>query len=135
SVGRRAPPAVFAAAGVGAAAGAGATPPRTAVRRAGAAPLAGAAVGAASDFASPGTRRLTFSTTTDLVRPWLKLCFTTPCSMPGRLSDRVPLPGVTLNFSPGFFVSVIPIPVLGPLVSGASGAGRPDHPSGNAPGP
>src|SRR5262249_9024522 len=64
-------------------------------------------------LASPGaeTRRFTFSTTTALLRPWLKLWRTTPCSTP-RLSVSV-LVGVTLSvLSPGFFVSVIHIPVL-----------------------
>ena len=46
-------------------------------------------------------RRLTFSTTTALVRPWLKLWRTTPCSTPLRLSVSV-LVEVTVSFSPGF---------------------------------
>ena len=66
---------------------------------------------AGSGFASPGPamRRLTFSTTTALLRPWLKLWRTTPCSTPPRFSVSV-LVAVTLSFSPLFFVvSVIPI--------------------------
>ena len=54
-------------------------------------------------------RRLTFSTTTALLRPWLKLWRTTPCSTPARFSVSV-LVGVTLSFSPLFLVvSVIRI--------------------------
>src|SRR5207248_1595648 len=78
-----------------------------------------------STLASPGadTRRFTFSTTTALLRPWLKLWRTTPCSMP-RLSVSV-LVGVTLSvFSPGFFVSVIHVPAL----SGLPGPDRPASP-------
>jgi hypothetical protein len=62
---------------------------------------------------APITRRFTFSTTTCLVRPWLKLCLTTPVSVRG-FSVKVALPEPTLSFfSPGFFVSVIPFPVFG----------------------
>src|SRR5262249_56554224 len=81
---------------------------------AGPGPAGGAGAGAGSGLAS-GRRLLTFSTTTALVRPWLKLCLTMPCSTPGRLSVRVALAGVTVSFSPGCLVSVIPIPYLGPL--------------------
>jgi len=54
---------------------------------------------------SPGPiRRFTFSTTTALERPWLKLCRTTPASARGfSVSVLVEL---TLNFSPGLLVSV-----------------------------
>ena len=68
----------------------------------------GASFGAGSALASgapPMLRRLTFSTTTCLLRPWLKLWRTTPCSTP-RLS--VSLPETLSFFSPGFFVSLIP---------------------------
>ena len=56
--------------------------------------------------ASPGPgRRFTFSTTTALERPWLKLCRTTPVSARG-LSVSV-LVELTLSvLSPGLFVSV-----------------------------
>src|SRR5262249_32402987 len=71
--------------------------------------------------------------TTALVRPWLKLCFTTPCSTPGRLSVSVPFAGATVNFSPGCLVSVIQIPMLsqplGPLGQVESYPHRPDQPS------
>jgi hypothetical protein len=51
------------------------------------------------------TRRFTFSTTTDLVRPWLKLWRTTPVSAL-RLSVKVLL--LTLSFfSPGLLFSAI----------------------------
>src|SRR5262249_12987944 len=76
--------------------------------------LAAAAEGAAaSAFARVGTRLFTFSTTTALVRPWLKLWRTTPCSTPRPLRVRVLL-GVTLSFfSPVFsVVSAIPISIL-----------------------
>ncbi len=78
--------------------------------------LAGAADVAASAFARVGTRLFTFSTTTALVRPWLKLWRTTPCSTPRPLRVRVLL-GLTLSFfSPVFsVVSAIPIPILGSL--------------------
>src|SRR5262249_58163440 len=65
----------------------------------------------ASGLVSPGPamRRLTFSTTTALLRPWLKLWRTTPCSTPPRFNVSV-LVEVTLSFSPLFFVvSLIPI--------------------------
>src|SRR5262249_56201333 len=76
--------------------------------------LAGAADGAAaSAFARVGTWLFTFSTTTALVRPWLKLWRTTPCSTPRPLRVRVLL-GLTLSFlSPVFsVVSAIPISIL-----------------------
>src|SRR6185295_15165184 len=69
--------------------------------------------GGVSTFASPGpptTRRLTFSTTTCLLRPWLKLWRTTPVSVRG-LSVSV-LPETLSFFSPGFLVSLIPYCVL-----------------------
>src|SRR5262249_61214067 len=75
--------------------------------------LAGAAAGAgASAFALVGVRLLTFSTTTALVRPWLKLWRTTPCSPPRPFRLRVLL-GATLSFfSPVFsVVSAIPVPI------------------------
>ena len=51
-------------------------------------------------------RRFNFSTTTALVRPWEKLCRTTPAST-GRLRVSV-LAGATVSvFSPEFFVSFI----------------------------
>ena len=54
-------------------------------------------------------RRLTFSTTTALLRPWLKLWRTTPCSTPPRFNVSV-FVELTLSFSPLFLVvSVIPI--------------------------
>jgi hypothetical protein len=49
-------------------------------------------------------RLRTFSTTTALERPWLKLWRTTPVSARG-LSVSVVF-GLTLSFSPGLFVSV-----------------------------
>src|SRR6202043_2747580 len=82
------------------------------------APARAAAAGSATfTSAGPMLRRLTFSTTTALVRPWLKLCRTTPCSTP-RLSVSVPFVEATLSvFSPGFFVSVslIQLPIRAPL--------------------
>ena len=78
----------------------------------GAATLAfGASTGAGSDLASgapPRLRRLTFSTTTCLLRPWLKLWRTTPVSVRGF---SVSLPTLSF-FSPGFLVSLIPNFVL-----------------------
>ena len=74
-------------------------------------------VGAASALVvGPPRRRFTFSTTTALVRPWLKLWRTTPCSTPRGLRVKV-LVGVTLSvFSPGFFVvSTIPFLLFGLL--------------------
>src|SRR5208282_2369967 len=68
-----------------------------------------------SGLTSPGpaTRRFTFSTTTALLRPWLKLCRTTPCSTPPRLSVSV-LVELTLSFSPVFLVvSVIRMSLAG----------------------
>src|SRR6478736_1970866 len=69
---------------------------------------------AASAFARVGMRLFTFSTTTALVRPWLKLWRTTPCSTPRPFRLKVLL-GVTLSFfSPAFsVVSAIPVPILG----------------------
>ena len=69
---------------------------------------AGATTGAgsAATGASPGARRLVlFSTTTCLVRPWLKLWRTVPVSVRGR-SDKVFEPTLSV-LSPGFFVSAI----------------------------
>src|SRR5271170_2548804 len=69
----------------------------------------GAAMGSALASPGPETRRLTFSTTTALLRPWLKLWRTTPCSTPARLSVSV-LAGATLSLSLLFLVvSDIPI--------------------------
>src|SRR5262249_51271830 len=95
-----------ATAGAAGAAGAAADEPLPAARRA-----LGAASAASATLvsAAPTVRRFTFSTTTALVRPWLKLWRTTPCSTP-RLSVSV-LVGATLRvFSPGFF-SVIQRPI------------------------
>src|SRR6185503_9974995 len=94
--------------GAGAAAGAAvAALPTTAGR------LPAGAAGAAGAWALPSVRLFTFSTTTALVRPWLKLWRTTPCSTPRPFSDNV-LPELTLSFfSPVFsVVSAIPIPML-----------------------
>jgi hypothetical protein len=66
-------------AGVAGAAGAGATA---------ATGFGGAAAGASRTSPGPIVRRFTFSTTTVLVRPWEKLCLTTPDST-GRFSDSV----------------------------------------------
>ena len=62
---------------------------------------------------SIGARLFTFSTTTALVRPWLKLWRTTPCSMPRPFRLKA-LVGATLSFfSPVFsVVSAIPISIL-----------------------
>jgi hypothetical protein len=65
----------------------------------------------ASGSGVPSMRRLPrFSTTTCLLRPWLKLWRTTPVSARG-LSVSV-LPDTLSFFSPGFFVSLIPYCVL-----------------------
>ncbi len=70
--------------------------------------LRSGATGSALPSAGP-MRRLTFSTTTALLRPWLKLWRTTPCSTPPRLSVSV-FVELTLSLSPLFlFVSVIRI--------------------------
>jgi hypothetical protein len=87
---------------------AGAVAARVVGALAGAAALAiagsGACVSAAG--ASPPTRRLPrFSTTTCLVRPWLKLWRTVPVSTRG-LSVKV-LVGTLSVLSPGVFVSTI----------------------------
>ena len=76
--------------------------------------LASVAAGGASALTGPPTRRFTFSTTTALVRPWLKLWRTTPCSTPRGLRVKV-LVGATLSvLSPGFFVvSTIPSLLFG----------------------
>ena len=61
----------------------------------------GAGAGAASALASPApTRRFTFSTTTALERPWLKLWRTTPVSARG-LSVSVLVEADAQLFSPG----------------------------------
>ena len=106
--------------GLGAGAGAAGVVAAAAAAAAGL-PAAGRLAGAAADvaasaFARVGTRLFTFSTTTALVRPWLKLWRTTPCSTPRPLRVRVLL-GLTLSFfSPVFsVVSAIPIPILGSL--------------------
>src|SRR5262249_13972757 len=82
---------------------------------------AGAAGSATFVSAGPCTRRFTFSTTTALLRPWLKLWRTTPCSPPLSVSVLV---GVTVSvFSPGFFVvSVIQFPLLSRNWRGPNGA-------------
>ena len=87
----------FGSGGFGAGAGAGA-----------AAAFFGASTGAGSALASgpPTVRRFLTSTTTCLLRPWLKLWRTTPVSVRG-LSDKVSF------FSPGFLVSLIPYCFLG----------------------
>src|SRR4029078_487425 len=71
----------------------------------------GSGAGGASAFVSPPTaRRLTFSTTTCLLRPWLKLWGTVSVSERGWSVSVLP---ETLSFfSPGFFVSLIPYCVL-----------------------
>src|SRR4029079_5691263 len=67
----------------------------------------GSGAGGASAFVSPPTtRRLTFSTTTCLLRPWLKLWRTVPVSERG-LSVSV-LPETLSFFSQGCFVALIP---------------------------
>src|SRR5262249_9604252 len=68
---------------------------------------AGAAGGAASAWGLVGAavRLLTFSTTTCLLRPWLKLCRTVPVSVRG-FSDSV-FEGTLSFFSPGVLVSAI----------------------------
>src|SRR5262249_8974431 len=80
---------------------------------AGAGRLAGAVGVAVSALARVGMRLFTFSTTTALVRPWLKLWRTTPCSTPRPFRVRVLL-WVTLSFfSPVFsVVSAIPNPII-----------------------
>src|SRR5205085_1459813 len=73
---------------------------------AGAALATGSGAGASAGPASPPRRRLPrFSTTTCLLRPWLKLCFTVPVSTRG-LSVKV-LVGTVSFFSPGEFLSTI----------------------------
>src|SRR6516165_4363593 len=66
------------------AAAAGAAPALPIVGR-----LPAAAGAAVSALGLAATRLLTFSTTTALVRPWLKLWRTTPCSTPRPFSVRV----------------------------------------------
>ena len=64
-------------------------------------------------------RRLTFSTTTALVRPWLKLWRTTPCSTPRAFSVSVLVEPTLSFFSPVFsVVSAIPISILNSRISG-----------------
>src|SRR5579863_6281605 len=78
-----------------------------------------------SGLVSPPTRRLTFSTTTALLRPWLKLWRTTPCSTPPRFNVSV-FVELTLSFSPLFLVvSVIPIRFC--TRSSSAGSFRPSH--------
>ena len=101
-----------------------------AAARLGAAARSGAAA-TGSALASPGPmRRFTFSTTTALLRPWLKLWRTTPCSTPPRLSVSV-FVGVTLSFSPVFFVvSAIRYPVpYAPIVAAGSARVGPAGPT------
>ena len=75
--------------------------------------LAGAITpGPASAFALAGARLFTFSTTTVLLRPWLKLWRTTPCSTPRPFKDRVLVAATLSLFSPVFsVVSTIPISI------------------------
>src|SRR5215470_6676949 len=88
---------------------------------------AAGAGGGGSTLALPtGARVFTFSTSTCLVRPWLKFWRTTLCSTPRAFSDSV-LFEPTLNFfsPPVFSVSAIPLPgsrVLGRFRT-MSGAG------------
>src|SRR5262249_25127200 len=72
---------------------------------------AGAGAAASALVLPPGARVLTFSTSTCLVRPWLKFWRTTLCSTPRAFSDSG-LPEPTLSFfSPVFsVVSAIPFP-------------------------
>src|SRR5262249_36182578 len=77
--------------------------------------LGSAAGGASALVSPPTTRRLTFSTTTCLLRPWLKLWGTVPVSERG-LSVNGLLETLSF-FSPGFFVSLIPYYVLMRLLS------------------
>ena len=88
-------------------------------------------------LASPGpaTRRFTFSTTTALLRPWLKLWRTTPCSTPPRLSVSV-FVEVTLSFSPVFLVvSVIRVHFYTRSVPRRLSPAQPLRPSGRIAGP
>src|SRR5262249_29143522 len=75
---------------------------------------AGAGAGAVSTLALPGVRVFTFSTSTCLVRPWLKFWRTTLCSTPRGFSVRV-LVEPTLSFLSGVFsvVSAIQLPIPG----------------------
>src|SRR5262245_45762881 len=81
----------------------------------------GAAGAVVSALGLVATRLFTFSTTTALVRPWLKLWRTTPCSTPRPFRLRV-LVGATLSFfSPVFsVVSAIPIPIRLPILGGSA---------------
>ena len=102
--------------GGGGAVGAG----RAAPASAGLAGLGGLGVGAAAGVtgagrtaaaASPGVkiRRLTFSTTTALLRPCEKLCLTVPCST-GRFKCKVAFGGATPTVLSLLPVSLMPIP-------------------------
>ena len=62
--------------------------------------------------ACAGTRLLTFSTTTALVRPWLKLWRTTPCSTRALQRQRLGRRDAQRLFASLFVVSAIPIPIL-----------------------
>src|SRR5215475_2252718 len=73
---------------------------------------AAGAGGGGSTLALPGARVFTFSTSTCLVRPWLKFWRTTLCSTPRAFSDSVLLEPTLNFFSPVFsVVSAIPLPV------------------------
>ena len=100
--------------GAAGAAVAGAAQPRLGPRGGRRARLAAGAAGAAAAGAAasglpspPTTRRFLTSTTTCLLRPWLKLWRTTPVSARG-LSDSVFAPTLSV-FSPGVLVSAIPV--------------------------
>ena len=68
----------------------------------------GSAAGSGLGLAGlPTVRRFTVSTTTCLLRPWLKLWRTTPVSVRGFSDSVLPTP---IFLSPGVFVSLIPIP-------------------------
>src|SRR5262245_22647211 len=73
---------------------------------------AAGAGGGGSTLALPGARVFTFSTSTCLVRPWLKFWRTTLCSTPRAFSDSVLLESQLNSVSPVFsVVSAIPLPV------------------------
>src|SRR5262249_40749371 len=66
----------------------------------------------ASALAREGTRLFTFSTTTALLRPWLKLWRTTPCSTPRPFRDKVLVAATLSLFSLVFsVVSAIPLSI------------------------
>src|ERR1700761_8589121 len=93
-------------AGAGAGAAAGRAVVNGGFAGAGFATTGSGALGASATGGSPGRRRLPrFSTTTDLVRPWLKLWRTVPVSTRG-FSVKVLL-GTLSVLSPGVLVSTI----------------------------